>query len=78
MLHKFSQILTAVFINMATPSTIDTADMSKDTSMTIFISIIKETMDTSSAARICTLKIMSPIDLSIKWYIFYISLLETS
>lgn len=68
MLQKFSQILTPAFINMATPSTIDIADISKDTSMTIFISIIKETMDTSSVARICTLilKIIIPIDLSIK------------
>lgn len=42
------------------------ADISKDASVTIFV--IKETMDTSSAARICTpiLKIINPIALSVK------------
>lgn len=53
---------------MASPSTVDMADMSKDASMIIFISIIKEALDTSSVARIYTpiLKIITPTALSIK------------
>lgn len=44
MLHKFSQILTLAFTDIAAPSTVDTADVSKDASTTNFISVIKETV----------------------------------
>lgn len=53
---------------MATRNTVDMADMFKDASMTTFISVIKEAVDTSSASRIYTaiLKIITPTALSIK------------
>lgn len=44
MLHKFSQILTRAFTDIAAPSTVDTADVSKEASTTNFISVIKETV----------------------------------
>lgn len=52
--HKFSQTLTLALTYMTILSTVDIADMSKDASMTTFISVIKA-VDTSFAARIYTL-----------------------
>ena len=68
MLRKFSQMLTLAFTYMAILSTVNFADMSKDVSMTTFISVIKEGMDTSFAARIYTpvLKIITPVVPAIK------------